>query len=275
MKTHQQRRSARRPGTPRTGSARRPSRVAGSSVPSSAVGGHGLRVGRRRARCRPAASARRPAPSPATTAARVSELAPVEAPARSTAAGEQPGDRRRRRRTRPVPENSPRTASRSGYHVVLDDHPDRRRPRATPRRTPASAPTDGEDDHDDATDLQRHGDAVPGRRAGRSRSSVTCRHPGPSSCLRSANSAGLGVTRSRSSSRITIVASRVSSRSCTSVTPGWVPSTSLSCSTTGRGAPGRRQADHDRAGRPVGEVGDGDLLAVQLGLVLAAARAGP
>ena len=41
--------------------------------------------------------------------------------------------------------------------------------------------------------------------------------------------------------------SRVSSRSCTSVTPGWVPSTSLSCSTTGGGAPGRRQADHHRA----------------------------
>ncbi len=42
-----------------------------------------------------------------------------------------------------------------------------------------------------------------------------------------------------------------------------------------RRAPGRGQADHDRAGRAVGEVGDGDLLAVDLGLVLAAGRAGP
>ena len=69
--------------------------------------------------------------------------------------------------------------------------------------------------------------------------------------------------------------SRVSSRSRTSVTPGWVPSTSLSCSTTG----GVHRVDGrlittGPAG-PVRQVGDGDLLAVQLGLVLARARAGP
>ncbi len=59
------------------------------------------------------------------------------------------------------------------------------------------------------------------------------RHPGPRSCLRSAKSAAPAATLRRSSTRITVVRSRPRSRRCTSLTPGWVRSTSLSWSTTG------------------------------------------
>ena len=51
--------------------------------------------------------------------------------------------------------------------------------------------------------------------------------------MRSAKSAAPAATRSPSSTRITVVRSRPSRRRWTSVTPGWVRSTSLSWSTTG------------------------------------------
>src|SRR5579875_2650366 len=58
-------------------------------------------------------------------------------------------------------------------------------------------------------------------------------HAGPSSCLRSATSDGDGRTRSRSSRRSTLVRAPPSSRTCTSIGPGWVRRTSRSRSTTG------------------------------------------
>ena len=94
------------------------------------------------------------------------------------------------------------------------------------------------------------------RRAGRGGHT---RQLGPSSALRSPNSAGVGVTRSPSSSRITVVRPVWVRRRWTSVGPGWVASTSLSRSTTGgvQRVDGQRH-DHRAAGALV-EVGDREL----------------
>ena len=56
---------------------------------------------------------------------------------------------------------------------------------------------------------------------------------GPSSCFRSASSAGDGLTRSLSSSRTIVARGPLQSFRCTSDRPGWVHSTSCSRSTTG------------------------------------------
>ena len=117
------------------------------------------------------------------------------------------------------------------------------------------------------------------RRRSRARSRVASRvhlgrhprHPGPEQVLEVAvQRRATRDTRRRSSSRSTRVAPRVTSLSRTSVVPGWVRSTSLSCSTTGGVHRVEGIVISDRSDAAVVHRRRGDALAAQLGLVLAA-----
>ena len=194
-------------------------------VPSSAVAADVLGVRRPQSLpTRSIATPRGPSPRPRRPAS-------AAATGRRAAAGgrrsQQPGHGAPTTTYQPVPENSARAASAVGGQLCSSANPTGGVQSHSPHDAGERADRGERSDHD-----RRPAQPGEGLRGG-GRASVTSRHPGPRSCLRSAKRAGLGVTRQ-------VVVEPHHPRRVTGQQPqpdlggaGVSPRTSLGCSTTG------------------------------------------